>query len=72
MGMNVSLTQMLGLPETVECPNCHNTVSSGFDDYDIDCGNCNPAAGEWRLRCGCTVCDHSWDYRVIVRGWRQE
>ena len=65
MGLNVDLCQMLGLPKKVACPRCSATAGR-FDDYDIECGDPNPAPGVWELDCYCNNCEYTWTYRVKV------
>jgi hypothetical protein len=66
MGLNVDLTQMLGAPSVVSCPRCKADVATNFDDYDIECGNPNPSAAEWRLRCHCDDCELDFYYKMKV------
>lgn len=69
MGNNLNLCDMLGLPKTFECPRCHNVVESYHDDFDVDCGNPNPAPGVWSFDRWCPVCDHRWvaEYTVELK-----
>ena len=68
MGLNVDLCQMLGVPEEVECPRCRRTVSTNFDDYDIECGHPNDERGIWVLSMYCSECEHEWEieYRIVL------
>lgn len=66
MGHNIDLIQMFGLNEKVKCPHCNNETNSWFDDYDIDCGDCNPSNGVWSLSCYCETCEHEWKYNFKV------
>jgi len=66
MGRNLDLCMMLGVPERVDCPRCAKDCPSFFDDYDIDCGNPNPCAGEWCLSVSCPRCQHEWFYAFDV------
>jgi len=58
MGNNVDLCQMLNAPKKLNCQHCGVPVSTYFDDYDIECGNPNPAPGQWRLRYYCPRCEY--------------
>jgi NAD-dependent SIR2 family protein deacetylase len=60
MGLNINLVEMLGLPEEVACPKCHNKAPTRFDDYDIDCGNPFPEPGKVSLHMYCQACEHEW------------
>lgn len=62
MGLNLDLTAMLGLPEKVTCPKCHNETPSQFDDYDIECGNPFPEPGLFSLSCYCQICEYNWKF----------
>jgi len=66
MGLNVDLTQMLGVPEKLPCPKCGNPTPTYFDDFDIECGNPNPNPGHWRLRVGCQTCDHDFYHEFTI------
>lgn len=69
MGLNVDLCHMLGVPEQVQCPRCRATTTTFFDDYDIQCGNPNPAPGLWSLTLCCRWCEHEWriEYRIELQ-----
>lgn len=69
MGLNVDLTQMLGLRETVKCPKCGKQTSGYFDDYDIECGHPNPRPGYWELHVHCSTCEHDFTValNILVR-----
>lgn len=64
MGNNLNLVSMLGVPQHLTCPLCSNQGTSDFDDYDIDCGDPFPAAGQLALDCRCQKCDHAWVWRA--------
>ena len=66
MGLNVDLTQMIGAPDTLQCPKCKRRVKTFFSDYDIQCGDPNPKMGRWDLRMYCDNCDHDWKWSVEV------
>lgn len=66
MGNNVNLCSMMGLPDMITCPKCHNQGSSDFDDYDIDCGNPFPEPGLVSLSAYCPVCEHEWKFEGRV------
>lgn len=66
MGLNLDLCQMLGVPDEVECPRCHRTVSTYFDDYDIECGSPNDECGVWVLSVNCSECEHSWEIEYQI------
>ena len=36
MGNNIDFI-LFGAPERIKCPNCHNTINSQLDEWDIDC-----------------------------------
>jgi len=67
MGLNVDLIQMLGTPKLVACPRCKAQVETGFDDYDIECGDPNQKVGEWKLRVYCDTCENDFFYEFTVR-----
>jgi len=58
VGNNVDLCRMLNAPEKLDCQHCGASSTTHFDDYDIECGNPNPAPGYWRLRYYCDLCEH--------------
>ncbi|MFA6023579.1 MAG: hypothetical protein WC781_05815 [Candidatus Pacearchaeota archaeon] len=66
MGHNIDFVNLLGLPEKVKCPKCHNKVPSYFDEYDIDCGN--PGAsynnGLLILNVQCVICENEFEIKV--------
>ena len=66
MGLQVDLTEMLGLPEKVQCPNCEKMIPSGLDDFDIECGNPNPEVGIWDIQFFCLICDYEWEQRYQI------
>ena len=70
MGLNVDLTQMLGIPNKVRCPKCAHVFNGMFDDYDIECGNPNPAPGKWALSVYCPECEN--DFKVSFKLLREE
>ena len=55
MGLNLDLTEMMGMPSQVICPSCHEKINTYFDDFDIDTPNSNPGTGKWinYFECGC-------------------
>jgi hypothetical protein len=61
MGLNVDLTLMLGVPKTIDCPFCKKPVETGWDDFDIECGDPNKKPGEWKLFVYCDLCERSWN-----------
>lgn len=66
MGLNVDLTQMLRVPDKVECPKCKRMTDTYAEDYDIECGNPNPEKGKWSLSicCGTCGCDFKLEFEV--------
>jgi len=66
MGNNIDLVNLLGLPKEIECPRCSKLIYTGFDDYDIDCGD--PEAdlngGELVLDCMCCNCDYEFGVQI--------
>jgi hypothetical protein len=72
MGLNVDLCQMLGVPDTMVCPNCGKEIASNFDDYDIEGLDVNVGPGRWRLLCYCEHCEHEWKSDVTVCVCSQE
>jgi hypothetical protein len=64
MGLNLDLTRMFDLTDTIECPKCFKEVLTHFDDYDVECGNPNPnpKPGVWKLSVCCSECEHEWEY----------
>ena len=66
MGSNRCLTFELGAPEEVECPKCGATVPTPFEDYDIECGNPNPANGVWVLSMQCSEDDCEHEFSVVL------
>lgn len=72
MGHNIDFMWLLGLPEKVECPKCHNKVNSGFDDYDIDCGSPEAMqnAGLLVLDVQCDICENDFTvkFKTIQEG----
>lgn len=65
MGLNVNLVQMLGAPESVECPFCQKQVKTRFDDYDIECGNPNSKPAFWSMDCYCENCDK--EFQIVTQ-----
>lgn len=65
MGLNLDLCHMIGAVEAVACPNCGKQTNTGFNDYDIECGNPNPKPGFWRLTGYCSTCER---YYVVQFG----
>lgn len=70
MGLNVDLVQMLGVSDVCVCPACKQVTRTGYDDYDIECGNPNPSPGQWQLSTYCRQCEHEWKqpFRVSLTG----
>jgi hypothetical protein len=66
MGMNMNLCDLLGVPDELNCPKCKETISTYFDDYDIDFAGCY-SGGKWRLRVHCPECDCSWKYCFKIK-----
>ena len=60
MGLNLDLTKMISVPNTLICPRCRRGIDTNFDDYDVECGNPNPSPGIWALDLYCNECDHEW------------
>jgi hypothetical protein len=67
MGHNVDLEFMLGAPSELRCPRCRKMTRTFFDDYDIDCGNPNPAPGKWELDVYCSRCEHEFVFERDVK-----
>ena len=67
MGLNVDLTQMLGVPKKLACPKCNHKIDTMFADYDIEAGDPNPKKGRWVLDVWCDECDHEFEYKFEVR-----
>jgi len=72
MGLNVDLVCMLGIDDCVKCPRCQKENTQSFDDYDIECGNCNNDFGEWKLDCYCANCEYEWSYCFKLKVTEEE
>lgn len=72
MGLNVDLSHMLGIPNRTICPKCEVDVQLWLDDYDIECGNCNPEPGVWNLMAYCDECEHEWTMRWHLNPEQEE
>jgi hypothetical protein len=67
MGHNLDLTRMLGAPSVWTCPRCGEVQGTGFDDYDVECGNPNPRPGVWALDLYCYECDLEHTHNAAVK-----
>lgn len=66
MGHNIDLQKLLGLPNQLECPNCHKITRTCFDDYDIDCGEPESKNGIMHLDIQCGTCEHEFEFNVKI------
>jgi hypothetical protein len=66
MGNNVDLTDMLGLPETIECPHCGAKIESYFNDHDIECATIYER-GRWTIRMYCDQCEKDFKYEFQLK-----
>jgi hypothetical protein len=66
MGLNVDLTRMIGAPKEKTCPKCGHVSPTRCDEYDIECGGCNPERGKWVLMMYCGECDHEWNVEFRI------
>lgn len=67
MGRNIDMNQIFGLPETIKCERCRKPIENYCDEYDIDCGEPNPAPGQWELDIYCNECEHEFKYKFEVK-----
>lgn len=69
MGHNIDLINLLGLPEKVKCSNCNNLIQSGFEEYDIDCGESEASKnnGYLILDVFCNICNQTNKVKVISK-----
>lgn len=66
MGRNIDFNEMFGVSLQIKCPRCNNMTDTCFEEYDIDCGECNPEIGVWVLVTCCNVCEHDIEYKFKV------
>lgn len=67
MGHNIDLKWLLGLPDYVRCPKCKEKTKSGFDEYDIDCGEPNANnKGFMELDIQCDHCEEDFAFRIQI------
>jgi hypothetical protein len=69
MGLQVDLVQMFGpkyVPAKFKCVKCSKTFETLFSDFDLECGNPNPAPGRWVLPLCCPYCDDGVELRFQV------
>jgi hypothetical protein len=65
MGNNLDLIELLNLPTNVKCKRCNNSIRSGFEEYDIDCGDPEASKnnGYLTLDVYCDICEHSNEHK---------
>ena len=67
MGTNINLTDMLGLPEIIECPHCGAKIKSHFNDYDVECST-TYEKGHWTLSAmWCDQCEKDFKYEFQLK-----
>lgn len=66
MGHNIDLSWLLGLPKSLRCPRCKELAPSGFDEYDVDCGEPQAQDGVMTLDVQCRHCRHDFEFRVRI------
>jgi hypothetical protein len=66
MGMNVDMTDMLGLPAKAKCAWCRRMTHTNFDDLDIESG-VNPEPGVFESSGECDHCgkENAFSVRVV-------
>lgn len=69
MGLQLDLCSMLGIPNTCQCPTCHNTLDLYFDDFDLESSNSIPSPGTINLTIDC---DYGATIKIsaICAGWQ--
>lgn len=67
MGTNINLIDMLGLPETIECPHCGAEINSHFNDHDVECAT-TYEKGHWTLSAMyCDQCEKDFKYEFQLK-----
>ena len=74
MGHNIDLISLMGLPDYIRCPKCKELTRTFFEEYDIDCGEPNPAPGVMELYVQCDHCEEEIKYkmRIIIKEYQEE
>jgi hypothetical protein len=60
MGLQLDLTQLLGLPDHTTCPRCLKRIPSLYANVDIEAPNFNPSIAKINIPHYCCICEHEW------------
>ena len=60
MGLQLDLTQLLGLPDHTQCPRCLKRIPSLYDNVDVEAMDFNPSNGKINIHHYCNICEHEW------------